>query len=103
MALTLVRRASAKLPKNNYVFRCDPKYSKLEIREYLEKVYGVSVARVATVNRLGTCAPPWLVSFLSSSFPCALFSICADIFAPLRSRSLAAVPRIPRRRVVGCW
>lgn len=57
MSLTLVRRSTAKLPKNMYMFRCDPKYTKLEIKEYLTKVYGVSVASVNTVNMLGECAP----------------------------------------------
>jgi hypothetical protein len=57
MALTLVRRSTAKLPKNMYMFRCDPKYTKSEIREYLEKVYGVNVASVNTINYLGA----WLL------------------------------------------
>ena len=66
MALTLVRRATADLPKNTYLFRCDPKYTKLEIKEYLQKVYNVTVANVSTINSLGTsragrccfCPPP---------------------------------------------
>lgn len=56
MSLTLVRRATASLPRNSYLFRCDPKYTKLEIKEYLEKVYGVSVAAVNTSNSLGVWA-----------------------------------------------
>ena len=55
MALTLVRRATAELPKNTYLFRCDPKYTKLEIKEYLQKLYNVKVASVATINSLGAC------------------------------------------------
>jgi ribosomal protein L23 len=54
MALTLVRRATAELPKNTYLFRCDPKYTKLEIKEYLQKLYNVKVASVSTINSLGT-------------------------------------------------
>jgi ribosomal protein L23 len=48
MALTLVRRATAKLPPHHYLFRTTPKWTKLEIKEYLEKVYGVKVARLST-------------------------------------------------------
>ena len=53
MALTLVRRVSAKLPYNNFLFRTDPKWTKLEIREYLEKVYNVKVANLATSISMG--------------------------------------------------
>ena len=53
MAMTLVRRASAKLPHNHFLFRVEPKRTKAEIREYLTKVYGVSVVRVATSISLG--------------------------------------------------
>ena len=53
MALTLVRRVTAKLPYNHFLFRCAPKYTKMEIREYLEKVYNVKVARVTTSITLG--------------------------------------------------
>ncbi len=56
MALTMVRRTTAKLPKYTYLFRCDPKYTKLEIKEYLTKVYGVNVASVNTSISLGTVA-----------------------------------------------
>jgi ribosomal protein L23 len=48
MALTLVRRASAKLPYNHFLFRTDPKWTKNEIKEYLRKVYNVDVARITT-------------------------------------------------------
>ncbi len=48
MALTLVRRASAQLPYNHYLFRTEPKWTKLEIKEYLGKVYGIRTARIAT-------------------------------------------------------
>lgn len=48
MALTLVRRVTARLPYNHYLFRTEPRWTKLEIREYLEKVYNVRVARIAT-------------------------------------------------------
>ena len=48
MALTLVRRVTARLPRNHYLFRTDTKWTKTEIREYLTKVYGVQVARIAT-------------------------------------------------------
>lgn len=53
--MTLMRRASAAQPPNNFVFRVDPKMTKLEIREYLQKVYGLPVQRVATVNYDGAC------------------------------------------------
>lgn len=56
MALTLVRRASSKLPYNHFMFRTDTKWTKAEIREYLEKVYSVKVARIATAISLGTCS-----------------------------------------------
>mmetsp|Transcript_11259 Transcript_11259/g.39219 ORF Transcript_11259/g.39219 Transcript_11259/m.39219 type:complete len:109 (-) Transcript_11259:59-385(-) len=48
--MTLMRRASAAQPANNLVFRVDPKMTKPEIRQYLERVYGLPVTRVATVN-----------------------------------------------------
>jgi len=53
MALTLVRRTSSKLPYNHFLFRTDTKWTKGEIREYLEKVYNVKVARLATAISLG--------------------------------------------------
>lgn len=48
MALTLVRRVTAKLPYNHYLFRTDPKWTKLEVKEYLQKIYNVKVARITT-------------------------------------------------------
>ena len=53
MALTLVRRVTARLPYNHFLFRAEPSVTKHEVREYLEKVYGVRVARVATSISLG--------------------------------------------------
>ena len=53
MALTMVRRVTAKLPHNHFLFRVAPKWTKNEITEYLEKVYNVKVARVATSILLG--------------------------------------------------
>lgn len=53
MALTMVRRVTAKLPYNHFLFRTEPKWTKLEIKEYLEKVYNVKVARIATSVVLG--------------------------------------------------
>jgi ribosomal protein L23 len=60
MALTLVRRVTARLPYNHYLFRTDPKWTKLEIKEYLHKVYGVRVAAIATSISLGAsrCGSP---------------------------------------------
>ncbi len=55
MALTLVRRVTAKLPHNHYLFRVDPKYTKAEVREYLEKVYNVKVANITSSVQLGEC------------------------------------------------
>jgi ribosomal protein L23 len=55
MALTLVRRVSSRLPYNHFLFRTTPKWTKLEIKEYLEKVYGVKVARIATSISMGAC------------------------------------------------
>ena len=56
MTLTLMRRASALQPRNCFVFRCAPVCTKFEIKQYLTKIYGVDVERVATINYLG--APP---------------------------------------------
>lgn len=53
MALTLVRRTSAKLPFNHFLFRTEVHWTKAEIREYLEKVYSVKVARIATAISRG--------------------------------------------------
>lgn len=53
MSMTLVRRVSAHLPYNHYLFRVAPKHTKAEIKEYLEKVYNVSVARVTTSISMG--------------------------------------------------
>lgn len=57
MALTLVRRVTGRLPYNHFLFRVRPKFTKLEIKEYLEKVYGVKVARIATSIQLGAWGP----------------------------------------------
>lgn len=54
MAITMVRRTTAKLPYNHFLFRTEPKWTKLEIKEYLQKIYGVKVARIATSVQLGT-------------------------------------------------
>ena len=62
MALTLVRRVSTRLPYNNYLFRTDKHWTKAEIREYLEKVYSVRVARIATSISLGEEAGGGVVS-----------------------------------------
>ena len=60
MALTLIRRVGARLPYNNFLFRTEVHWTKAEIREYLEKVYNVRVARIATTISLGACArAPW--------------------------------------------
>lgn len=48
MSLTLVRRSSARLPRGHYLFRTDLRWTKREITEYLAKVHGVTVARIAT-------------------------------------------------------
>ncbi len=53
MALTLVRRVTARLPYNHFLFRASPSVTKHEVREYLEKVYDVRVARVTTSVSLG--------------------------------------------------
>ena len=53
MSVTLVRRVTARMPYNHFLFRVDPKYTKADIREYLTKVYGVDVARVTTSISLG--------------------------------------------------
>ncbi len=54
MTLTMVRRVTAKLPYNHFLFRADPKWTKNEIKEYLTKIYNVNVARVNTSISLGT-------------------------------------------------
>ena len=56
MLLTLVRRVSSKLPYNHFLFRVAPQHTKAEIREYLEKVYSVKVARITTSISLGAWA-----------------------------------------------
>jgi ribosomal protein L23 len=53
MAITLVRRVTAKLPYNHFLFRTDPKWTKLEIKEYFQKVYNVKCARITTSVQLG--------------------------------------------------
>ena len=53
MLLTMVRRVSAQLPYNQFLFRVAPKHTKAELREYLEKVYNVKVARITTSISLG--------------------------------------------------
>ena len=53
MALTLVRRVTARLPYNHFLFRTSPRVTKHEVREYLEKVYDVRVARVTSSVSLG--------------------------------------------------
>lgn len=58
MALTLVRRMTARLPYNHFMFRTELKWTKNEIKEYLTKVYSVKVARITTYISAGACAPP---------------------------------------------
>ena len=53
MLLTMVRRVSAQLPYNQFLFRVAPRHTKAELREYLEKVYNVKVARITTSISLG--------------------------------------------------
>jgi ribosomal protein L23 len=53
MAMTLVRRVTARLPYNHFLFRVDVKHTKAEIAEYLTKLYNVEVARVTTTISLG--------------------------------------------------
>lgn len=74
MAIALVRRASARLPRNHFIFRTDPKWTKQEIKEYLQKVYEMDVERVATINYLGE----YPLALLRSTCPAsALASSCA--------------------------
>lgn len=47
--MTLVRRATARLPRNSFVFRTASKWTKPEIKQFLQAAYGVRVVRVATV------------------------------------------------------
>lgn len=53
MALTLVRRVTARLPYNHFLFRAAPSVTKAEVREYVDKVYGVTAARITTSLSLG--------------------------------------------------
>ena len=53
LSLTLVRRVSARLPYNHFLFRTEASTTKHEVREYLEKVYNVKVARITTSVSLG--------------------------------------------------
>jgi large subunit ribosomal protein L23 len=53
LSLTLVRRVSARLPYNHFLFRTDASTTKHEVKEYLEKVYNVKVARITTSISLG--------------------------------------------------
>lgn len=53
MALTLVRRVTARLPYNHFLFRAAPSVTKAEVREYIDKVYGVTAARITTSIALG--------------------------------------------------
>ena len=48
IALTLVRRVTSKLPYNHFLFRTDAKWTKTELREYLQKLYNVKVAGIST-------------------------------------------------------
>ena len=80
MLLTLVRRVSAKLPYNHFLFRVNPQHTKAEIREYLEKVYNVKVARITTSISLG-------------ALPCQLAHChCARTWAPQLSAGRCTLP-----------
>jgi ribosomal protein L23 len=73
MALTLVRRVTSKLPHNHFLFRTEPKWTKLEIKEYLKAVYDVNVARIATSISAGEGAMlPWF-----KFVPCSLDHTCS--------------------------
>lgn len=78
MALTLVRRATAELPRNTFLFRCDPKYTKLEIKEYLQKVYSVKVASVATINSLGKLRRSGMHGYKQSDYKKVYVRIAED-------------------------
>mmetsp|Transcript_20839 Transcript_20839/g.62181 ORF Transcript_20839/g.62181 Transcript_20839/m.62181 type:complete len:102 (+) Transcript_20839:229-534(+) len=55
MAMTLVnmRWLGHKTRPVQAVFRIEPRMNKLEVREYLEKIYGLPVKKVMTENFLG--------------------------------------------------
>ena len=53
LSSTLVRRVTSRLPFNHYLFRTNPSTTKHEVKEYLEKVYNVKVAKITTSVSLG--------------------------------------------------
>lgn len=48
------KNAKTRLRENQYVFRVEPNYTKNDIKEYLTKIYGLSVTKVNTMNYEGT-------------------------------------------------
>lgn len=54
MALTYMRpNPSQRIRENQVIFKCDAKYTKSEIKEYLTKIYSLPVEKVNTMNYLG--------------------------------------------------
>lgn len=53
MSLLSIRWLGHKTRPVQAVFRVEPKMNKLEIREYLRKIYGLPVVKVMTANFLG--------------------------------------------------
>ena len=47
------KKGHQQLPKNAAAFEVDPRMSKLDVREYLEKIYKLPVREVRTMNVMG--------------------------------------------------
>jgi ribosomal protein L23 len=90
MAMTLVRRVTARLPHNHYLFRVDPKYTKSEVREYLEKVYDVKVGLVTTSISLGETTACSL--FFSNGRGCRNGGVGSDFAGHSRRPACAPAP-----------
>ena len=53
VAPVISEKSYALLDENKYTFIVDPRANKTEIRDAVEKVFGVKVAAVNTINRQG--------------------------------------------------
>ena len=49
----VLHRVEKELPANQIAFKCDPKLTRPEIKQYLEKIYGLNIVSIKTLNRVG--------------------------------------------------
>jgi len=66
-----LHRVNKKVDEDVLTFKTDPKMTKPEIKQYLEKLYGLKVEKVNTLIRIGKIKydPAKVMSRLNSQIP----------------------------------